>query len=191
MTTPGKLKPAALTLNSAVRPGMLIPKHAAWVCVSRFGVPQNALAVLLILHCALWVTPGLAAKTKDASKADSLSWQVVDLYQAGKYQEAIPIARQALAIREKTLGPEHPETAQGLNNLARLYEAIGDQAKAEPLYRRTLAIREKALGPEHPDTAISLNNLAGLYEAMGDHARAEPLHRRALAIREKVLGPEQ
>ena len=91
---------------------------------------------------------------------------------------------------EKALGPEHPDTATSLNNLAGLYDAMGDYAKAEPLYRRALAIREKALGPEHPDTATSLNNLAGLYNSMGDYAKAEPLYRRALAIREKALGPE-
>ena len=55
-----------------------------------------------------------------------------------------------MAIREKALGPEHPDTAASLNNLAALYYAMGDYAKAEPLYRRALAIYEKALGPEHP-----------------------------------------
>ncbi len=44
------------------------------------------------------------------------------------------------------LGQEHPDTATSLNNLAELYKAMGDYAKAEPLYRRALAIREKALG---------------------------------------------
>ena len=95
-----------------------------------------------------------------------------------------------MAIREKTLGPEHPHTATSLNNLATLYKAMGDYLKAEPLYRRALAIREKALGPEHPSTATSLDNLAGFYDSMRDYAKAEPLYQRALATREKALGPE-
>jgi tetratricopeptide (TPR) repeat protein len=115
---------------------MLMFKHAAWVCVSRFGVPRNALAVLLILHCALWSTSGLAAKAEDTSETDSLNRQVVDLYQANKYQEAIPIARQLVAINEEALGPDHPDTATSLNNLAALYYGMGDYTKAEPLYRR-------------------------------------------------------
>ena len=121
---------------------------------------------------------------------DLLNQQVLQLYQAGKYQEAILIARQLLEICEKVSGPEHPDTATSLNNLATLYESMVDYAKAEPLYQRALAIREKALGPEHPDTATSLNNLAELYRAMVDYAKAEPLYQRALAIREKVLGSE-
>jgi tetratricopeptide (TPR) repeat protein len=58
------------------------------------------------------------------------------------------------------LGPEHPDTANSLNNLALLLNTQEDYAGAEPLYRRALAIDEQTLGPEHPDTATSLNNLA-------------------------------
>ena len=86
------------------------------------------------------------------------------------------------------MGPDHPDTATDLDNLAWLLEDKGDYAGAEPLYRSALAIRKKALGPDHPDTATSLNNLAGLLEDMGDYAGAEPLYRRALAIFEKVFG---
>ena len=31
----------------------------------------------------------------------------------GRYAEAKPLYKRSLAIREKTLGPEHPELAQG------------------------------------------------------------------------------
>ena len=106
------------------------------------------------------------------------------------YSQAEPLLRDALAIREKALGPEHPDTAQSLNNLAILLGSLGDIAGARPLYERALAIREKALGPEHPDTAQSLNNLAALLEEQRDFAGARPLHERALAIRETALGPE-
>ncbi len=95
------------------------------------------------------------------------------------------LAFRALAIREKVLGPEHPELVRSLNDLAGLYLAQGDYARAEPLYARALGIREKALGPEHPEVARSLQNLAFLYQAKGDYARAEPLLTRARAIRKK------
>ena len=78
----------------------------------------------------------------------------------GAYASARPLFERALAIREKALGPDHPDTAASLNNLAVLLQAQGDLAAARPLYERALAICEKALGPDHPDTATSLNNLA-------------------------------
>ena len=64
-----------------------------------------------------------------------------------------PLKRRALAIDEKSLGPEHPDVATDLNNLALLLQATNRLTEAEPLYRRALAIDEKSLGPEHPDVA--------------------------------------
>jgi tetratricopeptide (TPR) repeat protein len=112
----------------------------------------------------------------------------LSLMMAGDYAGAEPLARQALAINEKALGPDHPDVAISLNNLAALLYAKGDYAGAEPLCRRALAIREKTLGPDHPDLAQSLGNLAALLYAKGDYSGAEPLYRRALTIREKALG---
>jgi len=123
-------------------------------------------------------------------EARVLNQQVVKLYQAGRYQDALPLAQRALEIREKALGPEHPDTAGSLNNLALLYQDMGAYDKALPLYQRALAIREKVLGPEDPLTAISLNNLAELYQDMGAYEKALPLYQRALAIKEKALGLE-
>jgi tetratricopeptide (TPR) repeat protein/cellulose biosynthesis protein BcsQ len=107
-----------------------------------------------------------------------------------QYAEAGPLYQRALALRERVLGPEHPDVAASLNNLAVLYHAQGRYAEAEPLYQRALVISEAMLGPEHPDTAWSLNNLAELYRAQGRYSDAEPLCQRALALRERVLGPE-
>ena len=42
------------------------------------------------------------------------------------YAEARPLYERALAIHEKVLGPEHPDTAMSLNNLALLLQAQGD-----------------------------------------------------------------
>ena len=58
--------------------------------------------------------------------------------------------QRALKIREKALGPEHPDTAASLNNLAALFADMGAYDQALPLYQRALKIREKAPGPEHP-----------------------------------------
>ena len=69
----------------------------------------------------------------------------------GRYAEAEPLYRRSLAIREKQLGPDHPDVATSLNNLADLYRSMGRYAEAEPLYRRSLAIREKrSSGPTTP-----------------------------------------
>ncbi len=86
---------------------------------------------------------------------------------------------------EKALGPEHPDVAQSLNNLAELYRAQGNYAEAEPLYQRSLTIKEMALGPEHPAVATSLENYAALLRQTARADEAERMEARAKAIREK------
>ena len=44
----------------------------------------------------------------------------VFLANQGKYDDAEPLYKRALTIREEVLGPDHPEVASSLNNLATL-----------------------------------------------------------------------
>src|SRR3984893_8260093 len=148
-----------------------------------------AAAVLAAVASAVVMLPtgSFAQGVEEASKLDD---QADALYEKGRYAEAEPLYKRSLAIREKALGPDHPDVAASLNNLALLYDQQGRHVDAEPLYKKALAIWEKALGPDHPDVATSLNNLALLYDAQGRYAEAEPLYRRSLAIREKILAPD-
>ncbi|HEU5375396.1 MAG TPA: tetratricopeptide repeat protein, partial [Ktedonobacteraceae bacterium] len=95
------------------------------------------------------------------------------LYSQAKFSEAQLNYQSALLISEQVLGEEHFDTADILDNLARLYHTQGKHSQAEQLYRRALLIREKVLGLEHSDTAISLDNLALLYSNQGRYTEAE------------------
>jgi CHAT domain-containing protein/Tfp pilus assembly protein PilF len=152
--------------------------------------PTKGLLIAVILGVALLEGIPVWSDENSLQQGNELNQEVIRLYQQGRYSEAIPAAERVVAICEKALGPEHPDTALALNNLAELYRTMGAYDKAEPLYQRSLAIYEKALGSEHPDTALALNNLAQLYSTMGDYDKAEPLYRRSLAINEKALGPK-
>ena len=127
----------------------------------------------------------------DQRLATSLN-NLAALYQVqGKYAEAEPLYKRALAIWEKALGPEHPYVATSLNTLAALYRDQGNSAEAEPLDRRGLAIREKALGPEPPDGATSLGNYADLLRKTGRVSEATKMEARAKAIRAKQASDNQ
>ncbi len=92
------------------------------------------------------------ALAQQTENVEALQKQVMELSQKGKYEQAIPVSKQALKFCEKALRPEHPSTAASLNNLAVLCESMGNCIKAEPLYRRAVKTLEKVLSPEHPDT---------------------------------------
>jgi hypothetical protein len=47
----------------------------------------------------------------------------------------MPLYQRALKISEKVSGSEHPSTADNLNNLAVLYQAMGAYEKALPRHR--------------------------------------------------------
>ena len=79
-----------------------------------------------------------SAVEQDLALANQLNRQSLDLYSAGRYNDAIPLAERALAINEAQLGADHPATATSLNNLAELYQSMGRYGEAEPQYQRAL-----------------------------------------------------
>ena len=82
------------------------------------------------------------------------------------------------------------KVTQYFDNMARIYENIGEYQKAEPFYLKVLQIREHLYGENHRDTATSYNNLGTLYYSMGVYKKAEPLSLKALEIHKKLLGEE-
>ena len=143
--------------------------------------------VLLALSLLILATSTSLAEDDDLA---ALNQRIYQLFAEGKYQEAIPIAEKAVELAKRVRGPEDPDTAASLDNLAALYDDTGEYAKAQPLYQEALRIRQKVLGSDHPDTVQSVNNLAVLYLAMHEYAKAEPLYQEALRIRQKVSGSD-
>ncbi|WP_445253324.1 tetratricopeptide repeat protein [Nodularia sp. LEGE 04288] len=111
------------------------------------------------------------------------------LYESqGRYDQAEPLYLQALELRKRLLGDNHPLVASSLNNLALLYNSQGRYDQAEPLYLQALELRKRLLGDNHPDVATSLNNLASLYKSQGRYDQAEPLFLQALELNKRLLG---
>jgi len=67
----------------------------------------------------------------------------------GKYAQAEPLSKRALAIREMTLGPEHPTVAEMLDHYANLLRKMDRAAEAAKLKARPQANRAK-LAEENP-----------------------------------------
>ena len=73
-----------------------------------------------------------------------------------------------LPIRERVLGPEHPNTLTARHNLAYWTGQAGDAAGARDQLAALLPIRERVLGPEHPQTLTTRHNLAYWTGQAGD-----------------------
>jgi tetratricopeptide (TPR) repeat protein len=131
-----------------------------------------------------------SARQPGKAEVEALYRRADGLRKAGKTQEATKVYEQAVEKAGSAFGKDHVNTALLMNNLAALYDDLGQYAKAEPLYRRSLEIREAKLGRDHPSVATSLNNLARLYHALEEHGKAAPLYQRSLEIYEAKLGKD-
>ena len=76
-----------------------------------------------------------------------------ELYNAGKYNDALVVAETAADVTRREKGRHHPDTATSLTRLAETYRQLGRYADAELHHKDSLSIREKTLGPENPDLA--------------------------------------
>jgi tetratricopeptide (TPR) repeat protein len=106
-----------------------------------------------------------------------------------RYADAERLLKRSMAVTEKAFGPDHPDVAQALNNLAAVYVRQGHNADAERLFKRSVVTFEKTLGPNHPDLAGILENLAGLYKDQGRYPDAIALFKRSMTIRAKAGSP--
>jgi len=78
-----------------------------------------------------------------------------------EHGEVEPLYRRALAIDEKSFGPDHPTVAIRFNNLAWLLRDSNRLVEAEPLMRRALRIVRRATGQTirmSPSTSITLRH---------------------------------
>ncbi|KAJ5929141.1 hypothetical protein N7454_006989 [Penicillium verhagenii] len=76
-----------------------------------------------------------------------------DLYSdQGKLKEAEKMYQQALAGKEKALGPDHISTLDTVSNLGSLYSEQDKLEEAEELYQRAMAGKKKTLVPDHDRT---------------------------------------
>ena len=72
---------------------------------------------------------------------DTLNQEVLRLYRAGKYERAIIVAQEVLKVAEDNVGPNHPDVATSLNNLASLYRGTDRSEEAKKLEERAARIK--------------------------------------------------
>ena len=128
-------------------------------------------------------------KERGIAKADRLYVQISGHFEARNHKEGIPLAEQALALRESLFPADHPAISEAVRQLMymlELREDYNDVPRRLKLSDRILQIRERALGADHPEVARWLHNMA----LASDLAQSPRLFQRALDILEKNYGPD-
>jgi len=134
----------------------------------------------------------LAAQNEPPQLAESreLTSKVIKLFGEAKYDEALPLAKRALELREAALGAAHQDLLPLLTNLGEIYRAKKKPGQARPYFDRALGIAEKSFSANDRGIARLLDRL-GLtaYDARQD-SDAEGFFSRSLAIKEQSPGVE-
>jgi len=86
-------------------------------------------------------------RSAHAETATALINRAWSLWEAGPLTtgQVRDLFEQAVAVREKTLGPQHPDTAQALVLLAAFHESTGDFHSALTLFQRALPAEDAVL----------------------------------------------
>lgn len=129
----------------------------------------------------------------DSNKEDLLAAEnSVGLFQLnlGKFSDAEEIFRRGVAELESLLGRNHPDTLDGIANLALSLYRQDKNEESSQLYAETLQERLRIFGENHPKTITSLIGSANLAYAMGERDKAIGFNERALESSENIFGME-
>jgi CHAT domain-containing protein/tetratricopeptide (TPR) repeat protein len=124
----------------------------------------------------------------DPAVADSLNNLGAHLQERRDFRKAEQCYREALEIRARFLGRNHPKVAHSLQNLAGIRRELGDLDAAATFLREALTIWQELFGENHVEVARTMNNLAIILDNQGEFSESERLLRKAMQIRRNLLG---
>lgn len=74
---------------------------------------------------------------------NELNAKADELYQQGRYSEALIVDKEVLKVAEEIFGKDHPDVTTVLKNMAGFYTEIGKEDEVEKLAERAKIIRSK------------------------------------------------
>lgn len=149
---------------------------------------RNAKKAIPLLESALAILGKSAGgQVSYATCADELG---TAYFSESRYAEAEELARKALAVYEKALGPKNLEVAVTLSNLGFRLSRQSKNQEAIESFKRSLSIQESCAGPFSPEMLANLHGLAEVYVSQADFSQSETVLRRSLLVKEKNWGPK-
>jgi len=109
---------------------------------------------------------------------------------AGKPDEALPLAEEALSVTLKAEGTEGPESAMMYRNVAQIHWTAGRTDRALPLYRKARAILERLGATSDPRYAALLSQEGLALMDDGKLGLAESGMKRAIELLSRVPADE-
>lgn len=106
------------------------------------------------------------------------------------YKEALRLMLEALRLRRRAFGKEHPKIASSLQNCANIYSELGEPEKALGMAKEALKMQRELLGPSHPSVYLSLSGVSSILIELGRKEEAQKLQDEAIALVENSYPPD-
>jgi serine/threonine-protein kinase len=124
---------------------------------------------------------------KSAELAESYYIYASMLRSQQKYPKALEYQDKSLSILEENIEGPHPGKSANLNNLAILYERIGETQKAITSYRKAYKINTELYGEKHFRITNNATNIAKLFTKEGRLDSALTYNNYALKTSQDIL----
>jgi len=147
------------------------------------------LASVLVALLAAGGGPARAAEQPD--KLWQLQEELFRLHEAGSDGQALPVAKQALALAVQKFGPDSLQASNQSCGVGTAAEAAGDFAEATRQYTECLRVREILSGRDSQLVAAALEYLGHALFKQGRFAEAEARYSREIQIYSDLFGDEE
>ncbi|MES1243980.1 MAG: tetratricopeptide repeat protein [Acidobacteriota bacterium] len=164
--------------------GERLAEALAFQCQLRRSLGDRSYELDLMLDRALDLKPSDRALCFVISEHGSL------LLDRKELDKAEAMIRKLLKLKERIYGPDHPEVAASLHDLAGVMADQERFAESEALLYRSLQIQLSLAGPRYASLLPTLVNLVDLLAVQGRAAEAEPLALRAFEIALETSGTD-
>jgi tetratricopeptide (TPR) repeat protein len=168
--------------DSRVPIGQVLEWDAAAEAQMKSGAWDDARQTYLKLHASLESALGAEHPQTVVALANACDASV----KLTARLDSLALCTRALDLTEKVRGSNSPETVRTLSDLALLYAADGDLARAGKLLVR--AMRIASADPHSLEAPGLMNNLGYLYFRQGKYARSRDMFERAIAVIESRGG---
>jgi tetratricopeptide (TPR) repeat protein len=110
---------------------------------------------------------------KELALANQLSQQCDDLLRGPlDFKKALPLAQQALKIRERILGDLHPSTIKVIKDVGALLLEVGRAEEALPVILREVRSLEGLYGTDSKEYTYGMSLLSRCHEVLGNYPEA-------------------
>jgi tetratricopeptide (TPR) repeat protein len=134
--------------------------------------------------------PEQSSSAMDLTQIEQLLADARSAAEKGDFAEARNGYVQVVALQERLLGSEHPDTVISRQRLGSVLIEAGEFSAAHTILEQSLRSAEAVFGARHEHTARALSDFGAAVYSLGDYTQARALTEQAIQLREELLGSD-